>query len=132
MQDNDIDGSGGAASGGVTAPQTVADVLDAAADLLEKPGAWTQGAYARGKTGRKVTTRRAAVCFCAIGAMSVAAGCDPAVEGEPWEADVALRKAIGDTQIADWNDTPGRTQDEVVAALRAAATSARQGESHDR
>ena len=126
MQDNDIYGSGGAASGGVTAPQTVADVLDAAATRIEQPGAWTQDAYAKRADGSTTTTTADdAVCWCAVGAIgSVAGGL-----GEPIVALATdfLCEAL-ETSIADFNDAPGRTQSEVVAALRAAATSARQGE----
>lgn len=105
----------------MTAPQTVADVLDAAADLLEKPGAWGQGNY-QPRSG----------CLCTLGAISmVAVGHVPAAWGS---SSARLATAAAKTLfpslsgVANWNDEEGRTQSEVVAALRAAATSARQGE----
>jgi len=125
MQDNDIDGSGKAASAGVTAPQTVADVLDAAADLVAKLKGWTQGAYARDADGRDVNPYEKwraspqAVCFCLYGALAQVAS-QAGMEKIP-----SLTDPLPSTE---WNDAPGRTQSEVVAALRAAATSARQGE----
>lgn len=109
----------------MTAPQTVADVLDAAADLLEKPKGWTQGAYARDADGRDVNPYEKwrpspeAVCFCLYGALAHVAS-QAGMEKTPFLVD-----PLPSTK---WNDTPGRTQSEVVAALRAAATSTRQGE----
>lgn len=109
----------------MTDPQTVADVLDAAADLLEKPKAWTQFATARASNRKPVSAvSDKAVCFCAGGAIVRAAG-------GVSQASNALRTllfSLPEGSIADFNDEKGRTQSEVVAALRAAATSARQGE----
>ncbi len=107
---------------------TVAEVLDGAADLLEKPGAWTQYAFARGKSGREVTTRKAAVCFCALGAIDHVTGYDPGIEGCT-EANCYLALAITGRRyggIAKFNDDPRRTQAEVVAKLREAAALARE------
>jgi hypothetical protein len=112
----------------MTAPQTVADVLDAAADLLEKPGAWTQKANARDADGNKVpVTGGKATCFCMAGAIL------HLTNGDYHSAEYVRRVLpMPDEEWRDWlvafNDAPGRTQSEVVAALRAAATSARQGE----
>lgn len=94
----------------------VAEVLNAAADLLEKPGAWTQGTWARGADGLPDPTRETAVCFCLYGAIKMAAGfayCEPAID--------AVIGVVGRDFIG-WNDAPGRAQAEVVAALRKAAT----------
>lgn len=107
---------------------TVAEVLDGAANLLEKPGAWTQDAYARGKSGREVTTRKAAVCFCALGAIDYVSGYNPGVGGDN-EAKCYLASAITGRRyggIASFNDDPIRTQAEVVAKLRKAAALARE------
>ena len=96
------------------------EVLAKAADLIEPEGAWTQNAYARGKSGRPVDpeNKRYAVCWCAVGAISriAAAGSAPW-----WTARRPLERVIGQSCLPDWNDTPGRTQAEVVAAFRAAA-----------
>ncbi len=107
----------------------VSQVLSEAADLLEKPGAWTQGAYARGKSGRKVSTRKTAVCFCAVGAIDAVIGKPTiGIEGH-WEAlRMVTFAAIGtrEANVAEWNDEPGRTQAEVVAAFRRAAALAKE------
>lgn len=120
-------------------PKTVPEVLNAAADLLERPGAWTQGDYARDDMGLGIGDYTEEerekggfepVCFCTIGAINHARGRDPdtALWGD-------LRRPIwdvlGETNIADWNDAPGRTQAEVVAALREAAAKATGAPSHD-
>lgn len=102
--------------------RSVADVLDAAADLLSKPGAWTQGAEARNQYGSPCyagPSSVTAVCFCLIGAVRRIGGSEgqdavmPAlskvIRGKPW----------------DWNDRKKRTQEEVVAKLREAATASR-------
>jgi 3-polyprenyl-4-hydroxybenzoate decarboxylase len=126
MQDNDIDGSGKAASAVVTAPQTVADVLDAAATRLEQHNAWTKDAYARRADGSATqTTADDAVCWCTVGAIASIAGgfMTPLFD----RAVGILGLSLGRT-IVGFNDAPNRQQEEVVAALRAAATSARQGE----
>lgn len=54
-----------------------------------------------------------------------------AVPGTPawdrrWEAEAALARHLGIPRdgVANWNDQPGRTKAEVVAALRAAADAA--------
>jgi len=98
----------------------VQEVLNKAADLLEKPGAWTQGALARLSDGTPVYSRSLsqASCYCMAGALWVANGFrfpDEAFDALP----EGPRGATG-----SWNDAPGRTQSEVVEALRAAAKAA--------
>ncbi|MGI4744926.1 MAG: DUF6197 family protein [Janthinobacterium lividum] len=105
----------------MTAPRTVAEVLDAAADLLTSEGAWTQGAQARRADGKQVMADGPnAVCWCLIGATEAA---DPEYFGT--DADRVLYHLLG-VDIVEWNDAPGRTQAEVVAKLREAATLARE------
>jgi len=91
----------------------VADVLNGAADLIERDG-WTKGRYAD-EFG-----------YCIAGAIDVAAGCfDEQLTQEALQA----RRAVADVVARNprkWNDAPGRTKAEVVAALRAAATRAGQ------
>lgn len=102
---------------------SVAEVLNLAADLIEPEGAWTQGEYARGASGRRVTTLRAAKCFCIIGAIDAAQGHNPGTESSINIVAVVRRTLELDhaSDVADWNDDPSRTQAEVVTALRQAA-----------
>jgi hypothetical protein len=90
---------------------SVAEVLDAAADLIEPEGAWTQGEW--GSDG----------CWCLDGALMAAKG-----SCQTWPELEAVRNAIGpecETAIG-WNDAPERTQAEVVAKLREAAAKAKE------
>lgn len=84
--------------------QVAAD-LRAAADVLRRDG-WTQGGLSA--DGR----------HCAIEALFRAT----AGVGRALVAHDALRSQVG--KVATWNDTPGRTADEVIAALEAAADAA--------
>lgn len=107
----------------------VADVLNRAADLLEKPGAWTQGAFARADDGTDLDDfsrddQPVPACFCLYGAIGHVIGQHPE---QYCDADQYLMKAIGVGSIravADWNDATARTQAEVVDALRRAAAAA--------
>jgi hypothetical protein len=87
----------------------VADVLNVAADLIERDG-WCQG-YFTDPLGRR----------CVDGAICATSTMLPTTH---WTDRAAARSALllwlGERHI-DWNDAPGRTQAEVVAALRAAA-----------
>jgi hypothetical protein len=99
--------------------QTAAD-LRAAADVLRRDG-WTQGAY------------HCEGSHCAVGAIEMSTGvwvkgqyrnyAEPRVT-EAWRA---LMKHLGHDEpnaIFAFNDAPGRTADEVIAALEAAAQAA--------
>lgn len=84
---------------------------------------WTQGSWARDHHGAKVNgASLTATCWCAGDAIFQAAkqlngGDDfPSVQA----ACAALRPHL-ETDIGDWNDTPGRTQREVVDTLCKAA-----------
>ena len=108
----------------MTAP--VSQVLSEAADLLEKPGAWTQGANARDATGKSVpVTSGRGTCFCMAGAILHRTGGD-------YRAAALVRRVLPmpNEAVKDWlvsfNDTTGRTQAEVVAKLREAANLARE------
>lgn len=107
--------------------KTPADVLLAAAELLEKPGAWTQNTFGLGD------------CYCVRSAISAAAG-QPYRSAGDGPAELALAKTLpgfdttrdGDlfghsgSVIVRWNDATERTQSEVVAKLREAAALARE------
>ena len=85
---------------------SVADVLERAADVVAKPGGWMQGSM--GSDG----------CYCAWGAIIAAS-----VTGDPSKACRFFSGFVGG--MVQFNDTPGRTQSEVVAKLREAAALAR-------
>lgn len=106
---------------------TTAEVLRKAADRLEKPGAWFRHGY-----GNRVESSlavppvgelEASTCWCALGAITLEYGDDFPDAGHPEcsSAGQMLVAEIGGRSVAQWNDAPGRTQAEVVAALRAAA-----------
>lgn len=81
-----------------------AQVLLAAAEELRTHG-WCQSDFADG-AGR----------HCTPGAINVVA------QGvNTYAASELLRNHLEIDWIDDWNDTPGRTADEVIAALEAAA-----------
>ncbi|WP_420478274.1 DUF6197 family protein [Brevundimonas sp. FT23028] len=112
---------------------TVSEILTKAADLLETPGAWTQGAEYRNEAGEDISdfdddaddlpADLTPVCWCAAGAI----WCQPISTPEKVAACEALAAAIGSGdryEVPKWNDAPERTQAEVVAALRTAASQA--------
>lgn len=80
-------------------------VLLRAAEIVRER--WKSGVYGEPGGGR-----------CALGALSEALGNKPAVETKQ---SLALYHSLGVTSIMGWNDTPGRTQTEVVEALERAA-----------
>lgn len=111
----------------MTAPQTVAEVLDAAADLLTPEGAWTQGDFARTAAGDSLENGwdDGAVCFCIMGAIEHVVGPDETTR--PFRAAVL---EVTEQSVTAYNDTVGRTQADVVAKLREAAALARGEKAH--
>jgi hypothetical protein len=102
-------------------PDQIRAALLKAADLIEPEGRWTQGASARDERGWKVSHHwyaDEAVCFCATGAIERAClGPGRLVD----RAIDVLGMSLRVSNIPQWNDAEGRTQVEVVAALRKAA-----------
>ena len=102
--------------------KTVADILTAAADLIEPEGRWTQGTWARTADGRGDARPGTACSWCLYGAILEAGrGCD---SDDTEDALQTVMDVVGKHPIS-WNDSFTRTQAEVVAALRAAAEKAR-------
>lgn len=83
-------------------------ILWNAADYIEAHG-WCQG------------TIKVGVRVCAMGALSESIGDRNHVIAQ--DAVNRLTARVG-TYVAQWNDDPGRTKEEVIAALRAAALAA--------
>ena len=91
--------------------KSVADVLRHAARIIEERG-WTQ---LEGSRSHPASDSR----VCLVGSVEVAGGSDAILYGN-WFARWFGRYAGSPIPMA-WNDTPGRTAAEVIAALRAAA-----------
>lgn len=101
-------------------------LLAAAADLLESEGRWTKHANARDSAGTPVSVLSPyATCWCAGGALyriqfeQYGARADSKSIGA--RAFGLLDEVMGIHMVGPWNDGIGRTQAEVVAALRRAA-----------
>lgn len=119
---------------------SIADVLERAADLIEPEGAWTTRAYARTARGHEIGPEYpGATCFCAMGAIRRAAHNDHVLThgalrlvgtGLPPGRDFYAHTggSAYAAAVAQWNDAPGRTQTEVVQALRKTASLAREEE----
>jgi hypothetical protein len=97
----------------MASPQEIRDVLLKAVDRLERDG-WLQQPS---DAGPFWSGDDEGPC-CAAQAIVAAAGPD-----EDWNhpAYAFFARFVGVEWIHDWNDTEGRTQAEVVAALRKAA-----------
>jgi hypothetical protein len=99
---------------------TPAEVLRGAAALQSAPGAWRQHGWARDADGRWVSpTNPAAVCWCVRGAIAHVVGSMMPEHIGP--AQDVLRASLRRNGLAQWNDFRKRRQEEVVAALLAAA-----------
>lgn len=93
----------------------VADVLRGAAGEIEKRGLYKGGdAYDRPVTDDEARADETVRC-CTIGAMQIV-DCVQTAKAMGY-----LYAHLGIAGIGAWNDAPGRTQDEVVSTLRAAA-----------
>lgn len=109
----------------------IADVLDKAAAVIDRNG-WTQGDLYDMAQGED---RPAQDCrVCAIGAINTAVYGDPMYPvrssqlSTPGEHAVDLMRdhlRLGSMKLAVWNDTPGRTADEVTRAMRETAAGLR-------
>lgn len=93
-----------------------AELLTAARALVLK--GWTQGFYAVTSTGEYVSPLESTACaWCASGAiMAINAGFLDEPQDSACKAFAIMQAVVGDA-IPDWNDTPGRTQAEVVEAF---------------
>ena len=93
------------------------EIFRRAAELISGPGCWTQESFARAADGTEVhPIASSARSWCALGAVEKAAGDDHELCRACIEA--MMQK---NNKTITWNDSPGRTQAEVVAFLEALA-----------
>jgi len=105
----------------MTTATKASEVLAAAANLIEPPGAWTWCTFARDAHREPVApSDQQATCWCAVGAIRRIVP----KKGAWLQAVNYLDKVVG--TIVKFNDAPDRTQAEVVAALREASNIAAQ------
>ena len=84
-------------------------------ELLKQKG-WCQGFYATDKHGHRVSWANGdAYAFCTIGAVFKCYGDDE----DGYDILETLKNYLDVFYISVWNDTPGRTKEEVIAALEA-------------
>lgn len=88
---------------------TVSETLERAAEILEHDG-WCQGRYVSEDGSR-----------CLMGALWRAAYDGGGAYTLPEEESLRKFLGVGYRRLSQWNDAPGRTAKEVVAALRACA-----------
>ncbi len=98
-----------------------AETLQRAAEMVGRPGGWTQRAWARNANGDQVDhSDPGAVSFCPSGAISRA--CHDVGSYDALElAYGALLRHVRGALVSTWNDSPERTQADVVHALTIAA-----------
>lgn len=102
----------------VDAPPTAAELLRRAAYRVGQPGAWCQYYVARLKDGRMTHAASLdADAYCMLGALYAEREAAGGAREATQEAYSAIERAVGTSLIAEWNDAPTRTQDQVVAAL---------------
>lgn len=105
---------------------STSEVLRAARALVEK--GWTRGGYSHDAKGEQCSyTDPQAVEFCAFYAIVRALTTEGWADG-CWDA---LKAAAGSDSIIIWNDAPGLTQAEVLAAFSAAIEAAEQEQSDE-
>lgn len=84
------------------------DILNEAADLIEKFG-WIQGNYGAEECG-----------YCALGAI-LAVDFDDDYSIHSFNNYIQDNHPDMNLGAVEWNDTPGRTKEEVISTLRKAA-----------
>ncbi len=84
---------------------TTAETLRAARELIADPEHWCQDVLALSRTGRSVAPAgRAAVAWCAVGALRSATGRQPLAAEHFAEAFRALDRVAGERDVATLND----------------------------
>ena len=101
-----------------------AELLRKAAYRVGQPAAWTQHYLGRMEDGTGTFARRTVRdgtirSRCLLGALYCEHDLDP--RANIHVAYEAIVRAIGTSLVADWNDNPARTQEDVVGALLGAS-----------
>lgn len=115
------------ASGLPLPPTKPSEILSAAADRVAK--GWSQGGFARDADGNKLDPIRdkdRAECFCMKGAVYAETGQWHMLGAYQYAIAVVPPVRFPTCAVAAFNDEAGRTQAEVVTALRQAAEKARE------
>lgn len=99
---------------------TPQEVLIEARRLIAEKG-WTQEVYSRDVCGRSSLTEEFdgnPVCFCADGAIRRATHMHQArIEARAVLGKVVGARGVSGFEVWRWNDEPGRTKEEVLAAF---------------
>lgn len=91
------------------------EALRKAADLIEANGWWQSKSDSDCGNNQHI-------CVAMAIDMAITADRASGKKTVPFnDAKEQLERHLGVTDVIAWNDTPGRTKDEVIAALRAAA-----------
>jgi len=102
---------------------TVPEVLRASAQVLRERG-WCQGWYVDGDGSTDVDTGGAVCLFGALNLVFYGTPFPPE-EGDQDPRSATLEAALAivadEGDVAEWNDEPGRTVEEVLAAIETAA-----------
>lgn len=94
---------------------TPADILRAAKARIATPERWTRAAMARDQDGDRVASVSERACaWCSIGAMEAEVGASTSALVRALRA---LNLAVDGVPVDIWNDMPGRTHAEVLAAF---------------
>jgi hypothetical protein len=98
----------------------IIEILTKAQDKIRDPKNWTQDTYARDETGASVKAHSpAAVCFCSLGAIESFFHSEEfdgleVMHARDFLYTAANQIADGRT-VANYNDDPDRTHDEIMA-----------------
>mgnify|MGYP006288290745 CR=1 FL=1 len=95
---------------------TTLEILKDARELVAQ--GWCQCAHARSETGRAldIWTKPSGCAYCAEGAL-IMASCATEDQEEITDAWNVLREVVGTKSLYLWNDAPGRTKAEILAAF---------------
>lgn len=109
-------------------PTDPADILEAAADLLETKG-WTKGAYHRDMYNESDDDDgQHAASYCAAGAIRRVTGCydftrarRESFVNRATDIEKMLAREVGELTLPGWNDKPERKRDEVIDLMKEVA-----------